>query len=252
MSLSSKIISAVQKAGTAASAADVELKKAVSNYAARVNEVLLKAPFGANSDVAYEQWKALARVSQSLTGIEAELRRVFDVLADLVVKDDLSQTSKMPALATTAPTVEHGARNQSDLAPTDVLVKSKKKSKSASARKGSARQTKAPVRKPLTPPSPSLAPKLNSGEKKNRPKALSASLARTSEKPQELKGNPAKLLTYLATVLNAKEFTATNQTAIAKVTGIPLGSLTAANKKLIELGKILPGPTGSYKLAALQ
>lgn len=249
MSLSSKTISAVQKAGSAASFADVELKKAASSYAARVNEAMLNNPFGANSDAVYGQWKTLARASQKLTEIEAELRRVYLVIADLVGQDDHAQSSAMRATA--ASTDEQRMDSQTFNSPTEVLVKSKNKTKTASAKNNSARQTKALVGKALSTPSQTLAPKLKTVEKKAKPKSRNVPPASTSVVPQVLTGNPAKLLNYLTTVLNADEFTAINQTAIAKVTSIPLGSLTAANKKLIQLGKLLPGPTGSFKLAGL-
>jgi Mn-dependent DtxR family transcriptional regulator len=49
-------------------------------------------------------------------------------------------------------------------------------------------------------------------------------------------------------VINATEFTDINQTAMSKDAGIALGSMTAALKKLTELGRIVSGPTGGYKL----
>jgi len=63
-------------------------------------------------------------------------------------------------------------------------------------------------------------------------------------------GNPAKLLLQLERLLNTNDFVEINQTAIAKDTGIAMGSMTAAIKKLVDLGRITTGPAGSYKLTA--
>ena len=65
----------------------------------------------------------------------------------------------------------------------------------------------------------------------------------------ELGGNAARLLQHLKTVLDASQSTVINQTAVAHATGIPLGSMTAAIKKLTESGEIVAGPTGSFKLS---
>jgi DNA-binding MarR family transcriptional regulator len=43
-----------------------------------------------------------------------------------------------------------------------------------------------------------------------------------------------------------------NQTEVAKKTGIPLGSMTAAIKKAVDKGLITIGPAGSLKLTPTQ
>jgi DNA-binding transcriptional regulator YbjK len=62
-------------------------------------------------------------------------------------------------------------------------------------------------------------------------------------------GNAAKLLKRFESLLKSSEFTVISQTAVGREAGIPLGSMTAAIKQLIESGRIIAGPTGSYKLA---
>jgi hypothetical protein len=61
--------------------------------------------------------------------------------------------------------------------------------------------------------------------------------------------NPMKLLHHLAPVLNDRHWTRISQSASAKSTGIPLGSMTAALKKLVETGHLLAGKPGHFKLA---
>lgn len=64
----------------------------------------------------------------------------------------------------------------------------------------------------------------------------------------EIKGNAAILLKYLESVLNPNDAVALGQTAIANGSGLPLGSVTASLKRLVELERIeIPSP-GNYKL----
>jgi hypothetical protein len=65
-----------------------------------------------------------------------------------------------------------------------------------------------------------------------------------------LGANPTKVLRHLETLLNANDFTVVSQTAVSHETGIPLGSMTAATKKLLETGHLVAGPSGTFKLAA--
>ena len=60
--------------------------------------------------------------------------------------------------------------------------------------------------------------------------------------------NSEKLLAQLASTLNGDEFTVLKQTELAKQTGIPLGSMTAALKRLTEASDIVLGKNGGYKL----
>jgi hypothetical protein len=82
-----------------------------------------------------------------------------------------------------------------------------------------------------------------------KPRKRAATPAARAATPQALSGNPAKLLQHLERGLSANEFIEISQTASAQATGIPLGSMTAAIKKLVELGRIIAGPVGSFKLA---
>ena len=215
MSLSSTALSAIQHAGAAIFAADAELKNASNEYAERVHAAMVSNPFGLGNDVLFENWKRVARLAQTMAGIEQELKKVYQQAVDLT-GDDAPATGAVPALA--APAAR--ATDDNDLTPTDVRVKRRR-----NAAKPAVRAT--PARPMPTRRQPAHAPVAGAA----------------------LSSNPAKLLQHLQQVLNADTFTNISQTASAQATGIPLGSMTAAIKKLVELGRIVAGPAGSFKLA---
>ncbi|OHC78148.1 MAG: hypothetical protein A3H24_07225 [Rhodoferax sp. RIFCSPLOWO2_12_FULL_60_11] len=220
MSLSSATLSAIQQAGSAAYAADTELKNAVKDYAARVNAAMSANPYGLGNDALFENWKVVARLSQTISGIEEELKKVYRVASELIA-DDQPSVRELPALAAPKrPSAGQALGRQQDLTTTDVVVKRKKKTAASKTRK--------------------LKTKANS-----RPSKPTG----TATSPVELGGNAAKLLQHLKALLDANKFTVINQTAVGQATGIPLGSMTAAIKKLTASGAIMAGPTGSFKLA---
>lgn len=63
-----------------------------------------------------------------------------------------------------------------------------------------------------------------------------------------LPSNADKLLMHLKYVLKTKGFAPVNQTAVAKATGIPLGSMTAALKRLVASGRLQANDAGQFKL----
>lgn len=60
--------------------------------------------------------------------------------------------------------------------------------------------------------------------------------------------NAAKLLKHLRYVLKTKGFAPVNQTAVAKATGIPMGSMTASLKRLVAAGHVQTNDAGMFKL----
>ena len=60
--------------------------------------------------------------------------------------------------------------------------------------------------------------------------------------------NPEKLLAQLNKVLSADTFAVLKQTELSKATGIPMGSISAAIKKLTDTGDIVQGKDGGFKL----
>lgn len=69
-----------------------------------------------------------------------------------------------------------------------------------------------------------------------------------SKAPVGRGANAEKLLAELTSMLSSGEFTVLKQTELAKSTGIPLGSMTAALKKLTEAGDLVLGKNSGYKL----
>ena len=137
MSLSISTLSAIQKAGAAVFDADAELKTAVNDYALRVNAAIASNPYSVGNDALFENWKVIARLSQSLTVIEEELKKVYHVAADMISDDQplLVQVSGNSAaeqasqsVAATAPETD-----PNDMTPTDVVVKKYRKSTQPSA-----------------------------------------------------------------------------------------------------------------------
>jgi hypothetical protein len=49
--------------------------------------------------------------------------------------------------------------------------------------------------------------------------------------------------------LNSHDFAAVNQTAVSKAMGFPLGSMSAAVRRLVDDGLLLKNAAGQYKLA---
>lgn len=198
MSLESTTLAAIQQAGAAVYAADADLKQATQTYAARVATAMNENPFGLGNDALFENWKLIARLSQSMAAIEAELKKIY-FLAEDIAGEDSSVVSTLPALV--APM---------EVTPTDVVVKS-------TARTGAHRH-RSKVR------------------------------ARATREASPLPGNAARLLQHLQTVLNTNDFRLIKPSAIARTVGIPLGSVSAAIKKLVASGQLIAGPAGGFKL----
>ena len=214
MSLSSTTLSALQQAGAAAFTADVELKNAVRQYAERVTAAMLINPSHLGNDAMFDSWKVIARLSQTMSRIEEELKKVYYVASELIDDD---QPHVVQALSAPAESTEQPGYSQNDMMPTDVQVKPGKKSSKLGTRGSKAKP--GPVKRAG-----------NSGSR------------------QEFGRNAEKLLRHFETVLNANEFTVISQTAAAHATGIPMGSMTAASKKLIESGRIIAGTAGRFML----
>ena len=277
MSLSSSTLVAIQKAGAAVFVADEKLKQAAKNYADRVNAAMASNPDSLGNDALIESWKTVARLSQTLAGIEAEIKKVFELAAALASDDQPSvvavpkqttkpavvvpvakvKTAKQAKPATRAAAVEPTPA-AIDLAPTDVVIKSKEKvankavkpQASVAAAPKSIKVKKASVSKPVVAAPVEVAAKPKKKVAAPKAKVIAAKRATVKAQPGALSGNPAKLLSQLEGVLNTNDFTEINQTQLAKDAAIALGSMTAALKKLMDLGRITAGPAGSYKLAA--
>lgn len=242
MSLTSSHLSALQQAGAAVFTADAELKNAVQAYAERVTAAMQANPFGLGNDALFENWKRVARLSQTVAGIEEELKKVF-FMAEELMGEDTPAVQPVPALsAPVATPVSAPAEDQ--LAPTDVRIKSTRKV---------ARKAPAPVAKsakPAKPAKPAKTP-VAVAVSATAP-AKPAVAAAPSVAPGALVGNAGKLLQHLQGLLNTDEFLPFNQSTSALATSIPLGSMTAALRKLTSIGRLSAGPGGSFKLVAVR
>lgn len=98
MSLASTTLAAIQQAGAAVYAADADLKQATQTYAARVAAAMEANPFGLGNDALFQNWKTMARLSQSMTAIEAELKKIYFVAEDMA-DPDAPAAAPLPALA---------------------------------------------------------------------------------------------------------------------------------------------------------
>ena len=211
MSLSKITLSAIQQAGAAVFSADAELKNSVKDYAERVNAAMAVNPFGLGNDALFENWKLVARLSQTMAGIEEELKKVH-ALASELTGDNGPADHILPALS--APlsaqlsTPELLVATTPNTAPTDVVAKSGQKK---ALRQASAKKSATPA-------------------------------------PPVIGSNPIKLLRHLQRLLTTRDFVAVNLSAAGLATGIPAGSVNAAMKKLLETGQLLVGPGGRFKL----
>lgn len=94
MPISSKTLDSIQAAGAAAFAAHAELQNSVSEYSDQVKNAVMSNAFDMGNDNLFEEWKTLARLTQAVGLIEAELRKVYSAAASF----SSGSTSSIPAL----------------------------------------------------------------------------------------------------------------------------------------------------------
>lgn len=134
MSLNKAMLDAIQRAGAAVFEADAQLKMAVKRYGERVHCAVASNPYHLDNDALFENWKLVARLSQTTTSMEEELRKVYQVASELN-DDEPSAVTVMPVL----PAPEFSGKRAVDevtvlvdqseaLAATDVKVKKSSKS----------------------------------------------------------------------------------------------------------------------------
>jgi hypothetical protein len=69
-----------------------------------------------------------------------------------------------------------------------------------------------------------------------------------ASKPATLSGNSAKVLARLLEILNPNHFVKINRTAVGAEIGLPKGSIGASITKLLDMGHLIEGGVGEYKL----
>ena len=158
MPISASTLSALQKVGAAAFAADDKLKKEIALYAQRVNTAVFSNPYSLGNDALIESWKVVARLSKTLSGIEEELRNIYRIANELA-EDDQPSVRETPALAapTPAPVATKKAANKSaakavDLTATTVKVKKAVKKQAPKAAAPAAKTAAKPAAKVAATP----------------------------------------------------------------------------------------------------
>lgn len=253
MSLSSTTLLVLQKVGAAAFAADAKLKAEVKDYSQRVHEAMVANPDGQKNDALFANWKIVSRLSQAISSIEEELKKLFATAAAL--------GAEAPAAAPVTKVAKVAINTKPAAAPKRNVKKAVKSAAKAQpvalvAVTETVSVKPAPAKAAKTKPAPVVAAKAPASAKvkalakpKAKAKTVAKKLSSKTAGPATLGANPTKVLRHLETLLNANDFSVISQTAVSKETGIPLGSMTAATKKLMETGYLLAGPSGSFKLA---
>ena len=261
MSLSSTTLLVLQKVGSAAFAADAKLKAEVKEYSQRVHDAMVANPDGQKNDALFANWKIVTRLSQAISSIEGELKKLFETAAALGAEAPASAPlaklakAAKPAAATKR-AVKKSAKASAKVEPVAAVEVVSAKTKPAGTVKAKATPKVAPKAAakaaakaaPKAAAKPVAAAKVKAAAKPKAKTATKKGSAKTAG-PVTLGANPTKVLRHLETLLNANDFSVISQTAVSKETGIPLGSMTAATKKLMETGHLLAGPSGSFKLA---
>jgi hypothetical protein len=232
MTISASTLLTIQKVGAAAFAADLKLKASVKEYADRVSAAVSNTPDSSANDALIEKWKRVARLSQSLQTIEDDLKAIYQGASELVASDSLEDpiAAKVDVVAVVVP---KAAKAKKSLKGTSV----------ATAKPNAQIETTATT-------DLNVAPAKVASKPKKVAKVSTAKAAKGSDKALVPQGNAAKMLGYLERALNADEFVTVNQSAAGREAGVPMGSVAAAIKRLLELGRITAGPASSYKLTA--
>lgn len=257
MSLSSTTLLVLQKVGAAAFAADAKLKAEVKDYSQRVHDAMVANPDGQKNDALFANWKIVTRLSQAISSIEGELKKLFETAAALGAEAPASApVAKLAKAAKPAAApkrvVKKAAKASPKVEPVAAVEVVSAKTKPAKTAKAKAVPKAVPkvVAKvaPKAAAKPVVTAKVKAAAKPKAKTAAKKGSAKTTGSVT-LGANPTKVLRHLETLLNANDFTVISQTAVSKETGIPLGSMTAATKKLMETGHLVGGPSGSFKLA---
>lgn len=216
MSFPVSVIEALQQAGAAVFEADAQLKALAQEHARQVHEAVLGNPYHLGNDSLFEHWKTVARMSQTLSSMEQELRKLYQLAGDLA-HEQVAAPAPVAVLA--APSEPAPLELVQALNVTDVRIK----------QQGRTARPRRAVRPRQSAGLPDAA--------RRRPRRAATAL----------RGNAARLLAYLQAHLNARSFSPLHQTAASKATGIPMGSMSAAMKKLLAERLIVGGPNGGYK-----
>lgn len=212
MSLSNHAIAAIQSAGQALNAAHTALASAAQEQAARVAQAMAANPFGLENDALYEHWKAMARMTQALEAMEAQMKTIFQTAGEIALDAPASIAAPRSRAALHLP---------GRAAPEPA----------SDVRSRPAKSARSVVEK---------APRAAAAKPAHRPAAADGAGA--------LKGNAQTLLDFLSRRLDRRAYVRMTHSDIAGSASLPLGSVGAALAALKKQGLLIEGERGSYKL----
>jgi len=223
MSLSKTTLAAIQQAGHGLHKATVVVSAAVREQAEHMVSTVATQPFQAEGEQAFANFKMLARLSQDLQSLEAQLRELYATASEL-------SSPEMDVVA--LPRGRGRGR---------VAAAQQDQAEDAVVKPASTRRTKAKAQAPASA-KPEAKPRATAKAKKAAAKAAKSGDALT------LTANDTKVLDYLKTVLKTDEWTKLTGVAISKGAGLPLGSVGISLKKVVQTGAVNKTGTGSYQL----
>lgn len=200
----------VQQAGQAVSTAREELNTQLQRQVDKLASVVAAQPFSPDTDRAYAQLRAVARMAQELQSIEDQLLQMYRAAAQFEEEHDIKVLVALPPLGSKAKT-----------ASTDEVVDVKE----------------------VHPGHHALRPRVARRSRQTK-KAVQRQKSQDSRVTNE-----ARLLEGLYIRLNKRSWTAMTQAQMAQFSGIPQGSIGAALNRVIASGQVLVGERGKYRLA---
>jgi plasmid stability protein len=242
MTVSPKTIAAIQRASHALEEARIILTQAAQQQATRVAEALSTDAFGMENDTQFEQWKSVARMSQSVQAMEEQLKLIYQAAGEIAF--DSGASTKVLRLPQTL------------LASRLVDVSDVVAGEASGAGVGGAKRGRKPGRKPgkvvkgakasKASKAAKAAPAVETGEQADTAKPVTG---KTRARRDGKKSNADRVLDYLKTRLDRRSFGRVTHAEIAEGTPLPTGSVGAAVVVLKTKGLLLEGERGSYRLA---
>jgi hypothetical protein len=248
MTVSPKTIAAIQRASHALEEARAVLTQAAQLQATRVAEALSTDAFGLENDTQFEQWKSVARMSQSVQAMEEQLKLIYQAAGEIAFDSGASPKAlRLPQTLLPSLLVD----------VSDVVA-----GEASGAGAGGAKRGRKPGRKPgklgklgkgakaskvsKTAKAAKAAQAVEAGEQASAAQpATGKTRARRDGKP----ANADRVLDFLKTRLDRRSFGRVTHAEIADGTPLPTGSVGAAVVVLKARGLLLEGERGSYRLA---
>lgn len=211
MSLSKTALSSIQQAGQSLHSATVVVAATVREQAEHMVNTVANQPFHAEGELAFSNFKTLARLSQDLQTLEEQLRALYVTAGELT----RPEIDVVPALGKS----RGRAKAAENALAEDAIIKPGKAAKVAKT-------------------------------KGRKVKARKNAKAAKSDKPVTLTANDTKVLDHLKTVLNAADWSLLTGASVAKGAGLPLGSVGISLKKVVLAGAVKKNGRNRYQLAA--